>query len=328
MLQYRFGGLTLASAFPLPELPLAACDCGRVDFRIELQTERVYPDAADASWRHDWLDPSGDITISAVRLGEHYGLRFPGVAEAWAALHGDIALWRDPGASIESLRHVLLDQLLPRLIAQRGCLLLHGSLVLTAEGHTCVILGDSGMGKSTLAGAYEHFGGIALTDDCVVLDFDDGEVRAIPSYPGLRLWPDSLSALFVDQESLPVAHYSEKQRLARPDTGARMSARIDSILVLHDPGDCTAIRIDPLPPQSACMALIGNAFQLDMGDHLNVSRLLRLAADASHRIPVLALSYPRDYAALPRVVEHIRSLHSMRSIAPAPPTAVNAISSG
>lgn len=326
MLNYRFAHLTVASTFPLPELPLA--DAGSApDFNIRIQRDRISPALTDASWCHDWLDCSDAITISVARVGEHYELRFPAVAQARVSLHGDIVLWRDPDASIQSLRHVLLDQLLPRLIAQRGNLLLHGSLVITAQGHACVILGDSGMGKSTLAGAFERFGGTALTDDCVVLDFDAGEVRAIPSYPGLRLWPDSLSALFAGQASLPVAHDSQKQRLARADAGARLCPAIDSILVLQDPGepgDRTEIRIDPLPPRSACMALIGNAFQLDMGDHLNVSRLLRQAADASSRIPVLALRYPRDYAALPRVVEHIGLLHATRCMTP-PPTAVNAI---
>jgi len=59
--------------------------------------------------------------------------------------------------------------------------------------------------------------------------------------------------------------------------------------------------------QAACMALVGNAFQLDLGDHNNLRRLLAHAADAVRRVPVLTLAYPRDYALLPDVVRRIEA---------------------
>ncbi len=304
--QHVYAGHVLASALLLPEL-LAAADGSAADFRVESIADRTFPDAADCHWRHDFTDANGGVTLSCARIDSDYFFRFPGVAEAKTSRAGGIQLWRDPAANFESLRHVLLDQILPRLLAQRGHLVLHGSAVRSADGRTMVMLGDSGQGKSTLAGAYALSGGRLLTDDCVVLDFANDRVRAVRSYPGLRLWPDSLTTLFAERsaESAPMAHYSDKRRLTVDAPGADRAA-IDAILVLQRPPADGAIAIAPLPPQAACMALVRNSFQLDLGDHALVGQHLTLAAAASRQVPVLSLAYPRDYARLPDVISALR----------------------
>jgi len=253
---------------------------------------------------------SGTVSLSGLRIGDQYGLNFPGVGQAWFGTSGDIALWHDPQASAESLRHVVLDQILPRLLAQRGLLVLHGSLAATPDGHHVVIIGNSGMGKSTLASAFALAGGAVLTDDCLAVDFDGDRVRAIPSYPGLRLWPDSLTAMFPSREAeaTPMAHYSDKKRLPSTPSATRpLAPPIDAILVLQHADGSDVIELSPVSPQQACMALITNSFQLDLGDLRHTHKLLGLAADLARQIPVFTLRHPRDYAALPRVVEHIRA---------------------
>ena len=284
------------------------------DLRVCTSDDPVIPTDAVPDWRHDWLETADEassechISLSGLRIGDRYGLIFPKVGEAWFGTGGDIALWREPEASAESLRHVLLDQVLPRLLAQRGHLVLHGSLAVTADARHVVVIGDSGMGKSTLASAFALAGGAVLTDDCLSVAFQGERPRAIPSYPGLRLWPDSLTALFPARkaEATPMTHYSDKQRLA-PATAIAANAAppIDAILVLQHPETSDSIELSALSPHQACRALIGNAFQLDMGDLRHTHQLLGLAAELARRVPILVLRHPRDYNELPRVVEHI-----------------------
>jgi hypothetical protein len=154
-----------------------------------------------------------------------------------------------------------------------------------------------------------------LTDDCVLLQFGaGGGLSAAPSYPGLRLWPDSLATLFADRadKASPMASYCDKQRLPIDEaTGA--VACVDAIVMLQPAPAEPAITLTPMPPPAACMALIRNSFQLDLGDRDRVARQLALAADAAARVPILALAYPRNYAWLPRVVTHLGQRESCQA---------------
>jgi hypothetical protein len=304
---HRFAGFRLVSDLHLPELPRAAPDAW-ADFRITIAPTPVFPAMASVDWQHDFTDSHGAHAFRCVRVGGAYGFDFPAVAQAWVTPDNGIALWRRYDASMESVRHVLLDQILPRLLAQRGHMLLHGAAVHTQDDGTLLMLGDSGMGKSTLAAAFGRSGADVLSDDGVLIAFDEAGVHAVPCYAGLRLWPDSLGSVLADRvaDSTAMAHYNDKRRLMQPGP-TRASYPIDAVVLLQRSLDDDTIDIQPCATQAACMALVGNAFQLDLGDHANLLTLLARAADAVQRVPVLSLAYPRDYAALPRVMERVRS---------------------
>src|SRR4249919_3720578 len=198
---HRFAGLRLVSDLHLPELPRAAPDA-RADFLISVAETPVFPAVATVDWQHDFTDSRGAHAFRCVRAGDEFGFDFPGVAQAWVTPDRRITLWRRYDASIESLRHVLLDQILPRVLAQQGHLVLHGAAVQTQGGSTLLMLGDSGMGKSTLAAAFGQSGADVLSDDGVLITLSQGEthtVHAVPCYAGLRLWPDSLDSVMSDR---------------------------------------------------------------------------------------------------------------------------------
>jgi hypothetical protein len=306
---------TVASDLPLPELP-AAESSRNPDFRVTLSDQAVLPATSLSDWQHGFEDPQGDVAFRCSRHGGDFYFDFPGIAQARLTTGGDIHVWQCPSGSGASTRHVLLDQVLPRAIAQRGHLVLHGSAVRTARQQVLVILGDSGMGKSTLASAFACSGADVLSDDGVLLDFSASRIRAVPGYPGLRLWPDSLGALFAQRagESTPMSHYNDKRRLSQPRAVAG-ALDVDAVVLLQAPRD-ERVAVEPLSPQAACLAMTRNSFQLDLGDHANLERLFAQAAQASRTLPVLALTYPRDYAVLPAVIDHVtRAVLADRSVA-------------
>ena len=114
--------------------------------------------------------------------------------------------------------HLLLDHVLPLVLAQRGALVVHGG-VISWRGTGAVLLGSSGHGKSTLtAFAWQH-GWMVGGDDGAVLASDARDDPLLPSrpIPTVRLTTDSAALLGIDVDTgSPVAG---KIRLA-DDRGA------------------------------------------------------------------------------------------------------------
>ncbi|HKS96499.1 MAG TPA: hypothetical protein VJV74_10250, partial [Terriglobia bacterium] len=116
---------------------------------------------------------------------------------------------------LDTVRHLFLDQVFPLLLSKRGRLVLHASAVLIPGG-AIAFLGETGQGKSTLASSFSQRGFPFLTDDCLLLEEKGGQLVGIPSYPGLRLWPKTVAALFAEEPPVSrVAHYTTKKRLGR-----------------------------------------------------------------------------------------------------------------
>ena len=103
-----------------------------------------------------------------------------------------IGCWAGPGISVETLRHLLLDQVLPRLLAQRGQLVLHAGAV-RAGSRAIAFVGETGSGKSTLSGSFHVDGCPVLSDDGLLVTPEAGRALALPTYPSLRLWPEALA---------------------------------------------------------------------------------------------------------------------------------------
>ena len=277
-------------------------------FRVRLS--EAAPPPVTVEWTHDFLEPQGNlVTLTCERTTTGYRMHFPGVATLIAAANGELCVHPHAGMCRESVRHVLLDQALPRLMAQRGELVLHAALVRTLAGRNLLLIGDSGRGKSTLTGACFASGRVVATDDGAVLRVTDGTLVAVPNYPSLRLLPDSLSKLFQGRQyaSLPVANYSQKRRL--PVNALEGSAEVHAILILDPPSeDGTAPHLARKTPAAACHALMRHGFQLDLSDVSNHQRLLAKGAQAAQLAPVYSLAYPRRYEALPEVLALLEGL--------------------
>ena len=284
----------------MPELPWAeGADPPR--FRIELAG--TDPPEMQLLWAHNFPDPSGQSTLVCERTATDYRLHFPSVATVVAFADGKLRIHPESGACMDSVRHILLDQALPRLLAQRGELVLHAALVATSTGKALLLIGDSGRGKSTLTGAFLASGRRVGTDDGAVVRISEGELVAVPTYTSLRLLTDSRAHFFagVDAATLPAAGYGGKKRLPVP-IGIDAS-RVEAIVLLDPPiADGASPRLTRELPASACMAMIRHGFQLDLSDTGNLQVLLAKAAEAAGLVPVYRLEYPRQFDALPDVI--------------------------
>ncbi len=92
------------------------------------------------------------------------------------------------------LQDLVQNQVLPSV---RSCLLWHGA-AWAVEGRGLMILGDSGLGKTTLSLAEHHAGGRVLSDEIAAWHPERHRLQAFPRSLAVR--PDSLNLVGVSTE--------------------------------------------------------------------------------------------------------------------------------
>lgn len=294
---YLFGAHRIRSGLALPALP---ADPGHGAAELHVTVAGTAPaEIADDGWQHHWLDDAGHCVLSLALHDGGYLLRFHGQCDFRIDQDAArVAASPVPGLPAETLEHLLVDQVLPRMLAHRGELVAHASVV-DVGGRGVLFLGRSGWGKSTLAGLLHQRGHRLLSDDCALLRRgDDAAVLALPTYPSLRLYEDSIGQAFAQPPATTrVAGYSRKLRVAVEAPRASDGLRIDAIYLLNDPdGDPAASHgIVAMPPAAACMALVEHSFRLDLASRPHTTALLRQAAGVLQSAPAFLLRYPRSF---------------------------------
>jgi hypothetical protein len=200
----------------------------------------------------------------------------------------------------ETLDHFLLDQVIPRIIAHEGDLVVHAGLIANPSAGVAVS-GLSGRGKSTLVASLRQAGFMLHGDDAIVIEAGGPPFVSRSVYPGLRVLPDTLERLFPKGPKVrTVAHYSDKLRvsLSLQERESLRPVPLTALLFLAPPPADAEIRLRPMRPAEACMALIENSFALDPTDKEKARDRLVIASDLATSVPAFELSYPRDYARL------------------------------
>lgn len=313
---YRFGDQCLET--PLTFAALPACTGASPTARIRITpADAAGSDAAPVEWLHHWRNPDQSIHLSMARTACGYWLRSPGLCDFLIdPAQGSIKLMSEPELDADTLEHLLVDQILPRYLAGKGELVLHAA-AMRIDGNAVLFLGESGWGKSTLAGLLGNNGFDLLSDDCMILRPGLGQLVAIPTYPSLRLFGDSIAAMgTTDAATAPVAYYTDKRRLPaaeRMGEPATVGIPVAALYLLVDPRAGSGRHdIQPLAPAAACMSLIQHSFQLDMKDLAQIKGRLAQASAATALVPAFTLDYPRDYACADQLVgmllEHLRSV--------------------
>lgn len=258
-----------------------------------------------------WKDRIGLLNLS--RIGDPrdnvYRLRF-GDQIAVDILLDDktlIEIAVAPDLPLSTREHFLVDQVLPRMLAHDGRLVLHASAV-RVDDKSLVMLGKSGSGKSTLCTSLDQAGHGLIGDDAMVVSSVSAKPYVAAVYPSLRLLPDSISQFFpATVATTAVAHYTDKQRvrLPSPAQGEELPVGVRAIFLIDGSPDTGEVETRPLSVAATCMALIENSFMLDPTDVGRVRNRLAAASELARQVPSFALRYPRDYSRLGEVREAI-----------------------
>ena len=244
---YSAYGLTLASAFPLPELPLVK---GRADVIVELDSRKC-----TASY-----EPS-PISCTDASLNQIH-LTWGGVGDLLIEEGRRITVVPGPNADEDALRLFILGAGLGVLLHQRGLLVLHASCV-AIDNRGIGFIGAKGWGKSTTTATLHRRGHALISDELLVVRFDDqAQPRVIPGSPQIRLWSDALISMGDDPDSaVRVRSGIDKYNVYAGNTIAETLPLY--CLYLLDVGEDLSIKL--MPPSEAFFGIIPHLYVCRFG---------------------------------------------------------------
>ena len=255
-----------------------------------------------------WADEESFSVYASHSRPDSFLVSFPNCAEFELDFSKRlIGLTEAANATTGTIRHLLADQVVPRIIAHQGRLVLHAAGVLSSKGMV-LFLGVGGSGKSTIALSLSKSGYILAGDDAIVVEIGD-EVRAHAVYRSLRLFPDSIAEL-LDRSARhsPVASYSTKRNIEQHGSAASQDAtRIEAAFLL-DGASGDDVHIDQMSAGEACITLVEHSFWLDPNDIPHTKLRMSQASAVATQVPTFRLRFPRDYARLPRIHSAIASI--------------------
>jgi hypothetical protein len=303
--RYRLHDLTFDSSLHLPELDRSSAP---PEFTVVEGPLAAVPDA--------WIDPwERDPRGPWIRVQRHdgYRVRYDGQVDFHLSRDGQVLTLRVIDCAPATVRHFLLDQVIPLALSLR-CLVLHASASVV-DGHAIAFTGPSGAGKSSLAAMLALDGHPIAADDALVLrrrgDSAAAGLEALPAYPGLRLWPDMIDAFAPAEETAPVSDASPKRRVRADLPFSTSPARLSALyFVSAASAPPERITIEPLTLRDTAMLFIEFGFRLEQREPARLADEIDRACDAASRVAAWSLRYPRDAArrhdVAAAVVAHVR----------------------
>ncbi len=247
----RVFGMRVRSNRAIPfSLPDSA---GEVDV---LATLGNLPDWSRSAFVEQSL-PRDETPYRLERAGDAFMLTYPDQTR-FVITRNELSMeWAAP-FDFEDACTYLLGGALSLLVRLRGAACLHASSV-TLRGRTVAFAGPSGAGKSTLVAALVRRGATLVSEDVLPLIRGNGEILAVPTHCGIRLWPAAVELLTGDREAMPPISPSWDKRAMVAEQVASSPTPLHTVLVFVD-------RDEPLTPAAAAMHLVANSYRPEMLD--------------------------------------------------------------
>lgn len=293
MHRYRVYGLALDSERELPEL-LPREDPASADVTVRWgATEPSEPPSPDVkSWVETRSEPTRTTCV------------FEGVGRYEVRSGHEVVV--DPDLNVEPalVRHGLVGPVLAQLLWQREIFTLHASVVRIGERHAAFI-GVSGEGKSTTAAALEAHGHSLVCDDIAAIPWQERPIRALPGFPRIRLYDDSMRGVGEQPDAHPLIHSLIEKRLKSAARFVSEPVVLDKIYVLES---AAALGAELLPARLAMMELMKHAYNAyQLAPIVGFQRHMQMAAAVSSVVPAYRLLRPKDLSRLPELVGFIES---------------------
>jgi hypothetical protein len=136
-------------------------------------------------------------------------------------------------ADLNKIRLYLLGTCMGTLLLQKKTLCLHGSAI-AIEGKAYAFVGESGVGKSTLASAFIMQNFQLISDDVIAINFDKQNIPFVmPSYPQQKLWEESLNEFGMDSKRyLPL--FERETKFAVPvENPIKVPIKLEGVIELN-----------------------------------------------------------------------------------------------
>jgi hypothetical protein len=253
---------------------LLACD-------LILQNASLDPLCRTTGWVGD-----ANRTVEVYQISQGMLLRIEDSDDFIVTPRGDAIYKYNSKKDLTRLEHdVILGPALVLALGLCGVWSLHASAA-TLRKKVIVFLGESGQGKSTLAGYLSKASGWGLVaDDILPAKMAVNGVSLLPHFPQLKL---------------PVA--------TQPGLKLPESLPLDKVCVLKSTTQEAAPELELLSPGLAVQALLRHTAGTRIFSPEMLGKHLSFCSQAATRVPVYQLSYPHRRDALPQVKELLESI--------------------
>jgi len=252
------------------------------------------------TWLHEWKDASNITTVRSGKSKSTYCLHFPQLATFSIQLGSQLIGYHANDIPVRTLRHLLLDQVIPRYLGQLGQLILHGSSIVLDSDDLCIFCGDTGTGKSTLAASFLSQDMCIFTDDALLLLTEPETILGVNSYAGLRLNPDAIRATSLTHlKQQLVDHYSEKAHIvANNMSPGGVGKKVKCLFILKQSNEEVTIS---RPGAEDLHYLVNQIFKLDPTDKAVTKIQFEKVRLLTNSVETYVISYPRQFSKLSEV---------------------------
>lgn len=274
---------------------------GRV-FDLRVESDIVLPRLAAASGSESGVITvrRGTVPVEDTVNHQHPKAYFRGEpASLWMAIpdvarihvHGgqEIVYDPEPGADLDTVVLFLMGSGLGALMIQRQMLVLHANGI-EIGGKAVLCMGPSGIGKSTLAGAFAQAGYRLFADDVCPVD-DEGMLQ--PGAATIKLWDTAAAHFQIDtaplrqiQPSHQKFDYPVEQHLA--DAPLPVGLMVE--LAVHD---SDSFHVERITGSRTYSILRANSYRFEyvaaMGQ---LARHFEACARVASRVPIIRVTRP------------------------------------
>lgn len=167
------------------------------------------------------------------------------------------------------IRLYLLGTCMGVILMQRQVYPLHGSAV-AIDGKAYAFVGDSGVGKSTLAAAFLSQGYELISDDVLAISIEGEHAYVTPSYPQQKLWQESLDQFGIRADLLH-SIYGRETKYGIPVTQQFIHAPLPLAGVFElKKGETEEIVIEPVTGLDCVHSLFFNTYRNFLLDRLGL----------------------------------------------------------
>ena len=302
---FRYGVYGLCIEADAPIDGALAADFDSPDIRVHLQ---AMPPLAPALFAAPPV--FDDANVAIFRGDDAYGFRYRDgthfVIDASAS-----TIWSTwPETSTpEDTATYLLGPILAFALRRRDVLSLHASAVVL-DGRAVAVAAPPSGGKSTTAAAFADRGVPVITDDVLPIAWRGDVPHAVPGYPRVRLWPETVGARYGDAEALPLLTPTWAKRYL--DVSAnfpRAPLPLGAVVVLRG-RVAGPPRVEPLAGHEAAMQLVANSsMALYLEPDMRVAELDDITA-LIERVPLFAAWASDEIARVGELCDAIVALTS------------------
>jgi hypothetical protein len=315
---YTVFGLLLRSNLRIPGLTPERTSSKSPDVEVQLGVapgtiDRIPGELEELIYASSDITESGEPALRIWKIANGALLRldyFDGM-HFWLDSKGTSiwAVWPED-LSLEDVATYILGPVLGLLLRLRGVPCLHASAV--AFGDSAVAFaGSEGAGKSTTAAALADRGHAVISDDIVAIVEREGLFYALPAYPYLSLWPESVTILYGSEKKLPAfsPNYDKRQLLLAQNRlrFQKQPMALRAVFLLGQRvADPAAPFLEMLPARESLVSLVANSYATNLLDKDMRAHEFELLGRLVASVPVWRLQPHEDGSRINLLCDVIR----------------------